>query len=158
MDADKEGFLRNDKSLTQTIGRAARNENGKVIMYADRITDSMKRTIDENDRRREIQTEYNIKHGITPKTVRKSKDEILKQTKVADAKGSSEQYFYIEQETPSVAADPIVQYMSKEQLAKAIEETQKRMLKAAKDMDFMEAARLRDEMFALKEQLQNHTS
>jgi len=158
MDADKEGFLRNDKSLTQTIGRAARNENGKVIMYADRITDSMKRTIDENDRRREIQTEYNIKHGITPKTVRKSKDEILKQTKVADAKGSSEQYFYIEQETPSVAADPIVQYMSKEQLEKAIEETQKRMLKAAKDMDFMEAARLRDEMFALKEQLQNHTS
>jgi excinuclease ABC subunit B len=158
MDADKEGFLRNDKSLTQTIGRAARNENGKVIMYADRITDSMKRTIDENDRRREIQTEYNIKHGITPKTVRKSKDEILKQTKVADAKGSSEQYFYIEQETPSVAADPIVQYMSIEQLEKAIEETQKRMFKAAKDMDFMEAARLRDEMFALKEQLQKHTS
>jgi excinuclease ABC subunit B len=155
MDADKEGFLRNDKSLTQTIGRAARNERGNVIMYADKITDSMQRTIDETYRRRDKQIAYNIKHGITPKTVIKSKDEIMKQTRVADAKGgTSEQHFYIEPEELSMAADPIVQYMSKDQIKKAIEETQKRMLKAAKDMDFMEAARLRDEMFMLQKELE----
>lgn len=157
MDADKEGFLRNDKSLTQTIGRAARNERGRVIMYADKITDSMKRTIDETNRRRERQIAYNTEHGITPKTVRKNKDEILKQTSVADAKtGSSDQYFYIEPEELNIAADPVVQYMSKEQLKKAVDETQKRMMKAAKDMDFMEAARLRDEMFALQKQLEDN--
>ncbi len=155
MDADKEGFLRNDKSLTQTIGRAARNERGNVIMYADKITDSMQRTIDETYRRRDKQIAYNLKHGITPKTVIKSKDEIMKQTRVADAKGgTSEQHFYIEPEELSMAADPIVQYMSKDQIKKAIEETQKRMLKAAKDMDFMEAARLRDEMFMLQKELE----
>lgn len=155
MDADKEGFLRNDKSLTQTIGRAARNVRGNVIMYADKITDSMQRTIDETNRRRDRQIAYNLEHGITPKTVIKSKDEIMKQTRVADAKtGSSDQHFYIEPEEVSMAADPIVKYMSKDQIKKAIEETQKRMLKAAKDMDFMEAARLRDEMFILQKELE----
>ncbi|MES2690608.1 MAG: excinuclease ABC subunit UvrB [Bacteroidota bacterium] len=154
MDADKEGFLRNDKSLTQTIGRAARNVNGHVIMYADRVTDSMQRTIDETNRRRDIQIAYNLEHGITPQTIRKSKDEIMKQTGVADAKGgSSEQHFYVEPEEISLAADPVVQYMSKDQIKKALDETQKRMLKAAKEMDFMEAARLRDEMFALQKEL-----
>jgi excinuclease ABC subunit B len=154
MDADKEGFLRNDKSLTQTIGRAARNERGKVIMYADTITDSMNRTISENNRRREIQIAYNTEHGITPKTVKKSKDEILKQTSVADVKGvSSEQQFYLEQEQINIAADPVIAYMSKDQLQKAIDETRNRMMKAARDMDFMEAARLRDELFALEEKL-----
>lgn len=155
MDADKEGFLRNDKSLTQTIGRAARNVRGNVIMYADKITDSMQRTIDETNRRRDKQIAYNLEHGITPKTVVKSKDEIMKQTRVADSKGgSSNQHFYVEPEELSMAADPIVQYMSKDQIKKAIEETQKRMLKAAKDMDFMEAARLRDEMFILQKELE----
>lgn len=154
MDADKEGFLRNDKSLTQTIGRAARNVNGHVIMYADKVTDSMERTINETNRRRDIQIAYNAEHGITPQTIRKSKDEIMKQTGVADAKGgSSEQHFYIEPEEISLAADPVVQYMTKEQIQKALDETQKRMLKAAKEMDFMEAARLRDEMFALQKEL-----
>lgn len=151
MDADKEGFLRNDRSLTQTIGRAARNENGKVIMYADTVTDSMRRTIEENDRRREIQIAYNTKHGITPRTVKKSKDEIMKQTGIADAKvGSEYMDAYIEPEEINIAADPVVEFMSKEQIEKTIKETEKRMLKAAKAMDFMEAARLRDELFALQ--------
>ncbi|MFY8109942.1 MAG: excinuclease ABC subunit UvrB [Bacteroidia bacterium] len=156
MDADKEGFLRNERSLTQTIGRAARNENGKVVMYADHITDSMQRTIDETNRRREIQTAYNLKHGITPKTVRKSKDEIMRQTSVADAKEGAETMAYIEPEEVSAAADPVLQYMNKNQLQKAIDETKKRMVQAAKDMEFMEAARLRDEMFALQKQLESH--
>ena len=156
MDADKEGFLRNERSLTQTIGRAARNENGKVVMYADHITDSMQRTIDETNRRREIQTAYNLKHGITPKTVRKSKDEIMRQTSVADAKEGAETMAYIEPEEVSAAADPVLQYMKKNQLQKAIDETKKRMVQAAKDMEFMEAARLRDEMFALQKQLESH--
>jgi excinuclease ABC subunit B len=156
MDADKEGFLRNERSLTQTIGRAARNENGKVVMYADHITDSMQRTIDETNRRREIQTAYNLKHGITPKTVRKSKDEIMRQTSVADAKEGAETMAYIEPEEVSAAADPVLKYMNKNQLQKAIDETKKRMVQAAKDMEFMEAARLRDEMFALQKQLESH--
>jgi excinuclease ABC subunit B len=151
MDADKEGFLRNDRSLTQTIGRAARNENGKVIMYADTVTDSMKRTIEENNRRREIQINYNTKHGITPRTVKKSKNEILKQTGIADAKAGSEYMdAYIEPEEINIAADPVIEFMSKEQIEKSIKETEKRMLRAAKAMDFMEAARLRDELFALQ--------
>lgn len=154
MDADKEGFLRNDRSLTQTIGRAARNENGKVIMYADTVTDSMRKTIEETNRRRDIQMAYNKKHGITPRTVRKSKDEILRQTSVADARTGSETHAYIEPEEPSIAADPLVKYMSKEQLEKSLEETKKRMLQAAKDMEFMEAARLRDELFAMQKQLE----
>lgn len=153
MDADKEGFLRNERSLTQTIGRAARNQNGKVIMYADKITDSMQRTIDENYRRRDKQIAYNLQHGITPTTVKKSKEEIMRQTSVADMIGAGREKAYVEQEEMSVAADPVVQMMSIPQLKKAIDEVQKRMLKAAKEMEFMEAARLRDEMFALQNQL-----
>jgi len=153
MDADKEGFLRNERSLTQTIGRAARNENGMVIMYADKLTDSMVRTIDENNRRREKQIAYNLKHGITPKTVLKSKEEIMNQTSVADMLSGGNKKAYLENEEMNVAADPIVQFMSKAQLEKAIAEVQKRMVRAAKDMEFMEAASLRDEMFALQKKL-----
>ncbi len=153
MDADKEGFLRNDRSLTQTIGRAARNVNGKVIMYADKTTDSMQRTIDENYRRRDIQIAYNLEHGITPTTVKKSIEEIMKQTSVADSNYILPNHAYVEPEEMSIAADPIVQMMTAEQIKKMVEETQKRMMKAAKDMDFMEAARLRDEMFALQKKL-----
>jgi excinuclease ABC subunit B len=154
MDADKEGFLRNDKSLTQTMGRAARNERGKVIMYADRITDSMRRTMDENLRKREIQIAYNTKHGIIPTTVTKSIQEIMQQTSVADSQiGGGKPVPYIENESINIAADPIFKSMNKDQLNKAIDETKKRMNKAAKDLDFMEAARLRDEMFAMQAQL-----
>jgi len=150
MDADKEGFLRNDRSLTQTIGRAARNENGKVIMYADRITDSMQRTMDENLRKREIQIAYNTKYGITPTTVKKSIKEIMDQTSVADSLGLTQPVPYVENEEMNIAADPVLNAMSQDQLKSAIEETQKRMYKAAKEMDFMEAARLRDEMYAMQ--------
>lgn len=144
LDADKEGYLRNERSLVQTIGRAARNERGKVIMYADKVTGSMKLAIDETNRRRSIQIEYNEKHGITPTSVKKGKDEILKQTGVADKKKGAKKY-YMEEEH-SLAADPVVAYMSKEQLTKLANETRKKMEKAAKDLDFMEAARLRDEL------------
>ncbi|WP_109830381.1 excinuclease ABC subunit UvrB [Reichenbachiella versicolor] len=145
IDADKEGFLRNVRSLVQTIGRAARNENGMVIMYADKITNSMQVSIDETNRRRGIQMAYNEKHGIVPKTVRKSKEKILEQTSVADSKKGSKNY-YIEDEEANIAADPVVQYMSVEALDKMIGQTKKLMEKAAKDLDFIEAARLRDEM------------
>lgn len=154
MDADKEGFLRNDKSLTQTIGRAARNVNGKVIMYADTVTDSMQRTINQNNRKREIQIAYNLKHGITPKTVKKSKDEILKQTGIADAKTGSEILnAYVEPKETSIAADPVYAYMTGDELKKAIAETERRMQKASKNLDFIEAARLRDELFELQKRV-----
>ena len=152
IDADKEGFLRNERSLIQTIGRAARNANGKVIMYADSITGSMQQAIDETNRRRGIQMAYNEKHGIVPQTIIRSKDSILKQTKVADRKKSSVKY-YIEEEQ-SIAADPVVAYMDKPALEKAISNTRKSMEKAAKDLDFMEAARLRDEMLELQKMLE----
>lgn len=150
LDADKEGFLRSQRSLTQTIGRAARNVRGRVIMYADEITESMAKTIEETDRRRIKQVEYNTMHGIVPQTVKKSREEIFKQTSVADAKGTQGQKVYIEQEEMSIAADPVVQYMTKPQLEKSIKEKESQMHRAAKEMDFMEAARLRDEMLALK--------
>lgn len=153
LDADKEGFLRNNRSLIQTIGRAARNEKGKVIMYADTITQSMQQTIEETNRRREKQIAYNKEHGITPRTIRKSTEEIMKQTTVANANKGLEPGAYVEPEEISVAADPVVQYMNKEQLQKTLEETKARMVKAAKDLDFMEAARLRDEMFALEKMI-----
>ena len=153
MDADKEGFLRSESSLIQTIGRAARNERGKVILYADHITESIRKTLEDNERKREKQLAYNLAHGITPRTVIKSKDEIMKQTSVADAKQSNEANYYVESEEATMAADPIVQYMNKEQLQMAIDETQKRMMKAAREMEFMEAARLRDELYALQEKL-----
>jgi excinuclease ABC subunit B len=149
LDADKEGFLRNDRSLIQTIGRAARNVNGRVIMYADTITRSMQRSIDETNRRRRIQMEYNEAHGITPETILKSKDSIMQQTQVADSKKSVKKY-YVEDEKISLAADPVVSYMSKDDLNKLITKNHKAMEKAAKDLDFLEAARLRDEILELK--------
>ncbi len=151
MDADKEGFLRNERSLIQTIGRAARNENGHVILYADKITGSMERAISETKRRREIQIAYNTEHNITPRTVKKSKDAILKQTKVADRKTTKA--YYMEPETSNIASDPIVAYMSTEDLEMQIQMTQKAMEKAAKELDFIEAARFRDELAGLKDLL-----
>ncbi|HEY9117720.1 MAG TPA: helicase-related protein, partial [Roseivirga sp.] len=149
LDADKEGFLRNQRSLIQTIGRAARNENGQVIMYADVVTYSMQEAIDETNRRRNIQIAYNKEHGITPTTVKKSKEAIMNQTSVADSKKNRKNY-YVESEEHSVAADPVVAYMGKAGLEKMIQKTQKSMEKAAKELDFMEAARLRDELNELK--------
>jgi excinuclease ABC subunit B len=155
LDADKEGFLRSERSLTQTAGRAARNINSKVIMYADKTTDSMRRSIDETNRRREKQIAYNIANNITPRQIVKSMTSIIGQTAVASASGKAPKA-YIEQEGLSIAADPVVKYMSKEQLEKAVIQTRKAMEKAAKELDFIEAARLRDEMFALQEMLKNH--
>jgi excinuclease ABC subunit B len=148
LDADKEGFLRNQRSLVQTIGRAARNVNGRVIMYADSITESMQAAIDETDRRRKIQLEYNQANGITPTTIIRSKQEIFNQTKVADSKKTVKRY-YIEDEEKSLAADPVVAYLGKEQLVKMADQTRRAMEKAAKELEFMEAARLRDEYQAL---------
>lgn len=152
LDADKEGFLRSNRSLTQTAGRAARNVNGKVIFYADKITDSMQQTMDETTRRREKQLKYNADHGQTPRQIVKSKDAILGQTKVADSK-TLEAGAYVESETPSMAADPVMQYMKPEELKKQIAQTKKAMEKAAKELDFVEAARLRDEMYGLEKLL-----
>ncbi|MFN8688885.1 MAG: excinuclease ABC subunit UvrB [Cyclobacteriaceae bacterium] len=157
LDADKEGFLRNQRSLVQTIGRAARNVNGRVIMYADTITESMQLAIDETNRRRVVQQEYNEAHGIIPRTVLKSKDEIFKQTKVADSKKSVQRY-YIEEEEKSLAADPVTAYMSKEELEKMADRTRKAMEKAARDLEFMEAARLRDEFHAIQKLLESKLS
>lgn len=151
-DADKEGFLRNYRSIIQTIGRAARNEKGRVVMYADKMTKSMQKAIDETKRRRAIQIEYNEKHGITPTTVRKSKEAILAQTNVAD-KNPEKREYSIQEETPSIAADPVLQYASEEQLGKMIETTKKRMEQAAKDLDFLQAAKFRDELYELQERM-----
>ncbi|WP_031526256.1 excinuclease ABC subunit UvrB [Dyadobacter crusticola] len=148
MDADKEGFLRDTRSMIQTIGRAARNDRGKVIMYADVMTGSMQLAIDETNRRRSIQMEYNIENGIVPKTILKSKAAIMEQTSVADSKVRKA---YVEPQEIRIAADPVVQYMGKNDLQKLIAETQRKMEAAAKDMDFLEAARLRDELLQLKE-------
>jgi excinuclease ABC subunit B len=149
MDADKEGFLRNVRSLVQTIGRAARNENGRVIMYADRVTESMRVAIEETNRRRKTQIDYNLANGITPRTILKSKEAILGQTTVADSKRSIKKY-YVEDEEKSLAADPVMAYLSKEELSKMIDRARKEMEKAAKDLEFIEAARLRDEYLALQ--------
>ncbi len=150
LDADKEGFLRSDRALTQTAGRAARNLNGKVIMYADTITGSMQRTIDETERRRQKQIAYNLDNGLVPTALNKSKESILGQTSVVvDSKGKLSRA-YVENETINYAADPVVQYMSKEEIQKTITKTRKAMDAAAKAFDFAEAARLRDEMFALE--------
>ncbi|MDF2431405.1 MAG: excinuclease subunit [Mucilaginibacter sp.] len=153
LDADKEGFLRSERSLIQTIGRAARNDRGRVIMYADKITNSMQITMDETNRRRDIQIIYNTEHGITPTTVGKTRSEIIEQTSVVDFKGGI-QKAYVETDMASLAADPIVQYMTKPDLKKSIENTKKEMLAAAKNMDFLLAAKLRDEMFALEKMME----
>ena len=153
LDADKEGFLRNQRSLVQTIGRAARNVEGKVVMYADKITESMRTAIDETNRRRRIQKDYNTAHDITPTTVIKSKEEIFEQTKVADSKKGIRK-IYFENESTSVAADPVVQYMDKDQLSKLIIQTQKKMEKAARELDFIQAAQFRDELAELKKMVE----
>lgn len=152
LDADKEGFLRSEKSLTQTAGRAARNSESKVIMYADTITGSMQRTIDETLRRREIQINYNTLHGITPTTIRKSMSSILGQSAVVDVAAEG-QKAYPEPSQPTIAADPVVAYMSKEALAKAIQKNKRAMQDAVKELDFIEAARLRDEIAAFEKLL-----
>ncbi|MBY0434071.1 MAG: excinuclease ABC subunit UvrB [Cyclobacteriaceae bacterium] len=154
LDADKEGFLRNQRSLVQTIGRAARNVNGRVIMYADQVTESMQQAIDETDRRRKIQQDYNLEHGITPQTIVRSHGSILGQTKVADSKKNVKRY-YIEDEEKSLAADPVVAYLSKDELTKMADQTRRAMEKAAKELEFMEAARLRDEFLALKKMIED---
>ncbi len=147
LDADKEGFLRSARSLTQTAGRAARNLNGKVIMYADKMTDSMKKTIDETNRRREKQLAYNEEHKITPQQIVKTTKSIMGRP-VAEITG--EQY-YVEPQGTDLAADPLIQYMDKGALQKTIAKTKRTMEKAARELDFIEAARLRDEMFKLQE-------
>ena len=150
LDADKEGFLRSERSLIQTIGRAARNDRGRVIMYADKVTESMRVTIEETNRRRDKQMAYNIEHGITPKTIGKSREAIIEQTSVMDFKGGVQKAYIEKEMTDNLAADPIVQYMTKPELQKSIEKTKKDMVTAAKDMDFLLAAKLRDEMYALE--------
>ena len=154
IDADKEGFLRNTRSLTQTAGRAARNANGLVIFYADKITESMQETIDETNRRRSIQMAYNEKHGITPETIFKSKEEILNQQSILDIR-KKKAHVYVEPEETSVAADPVIAYMNKDQIETMIAETERKMKEAAKDLDFISAAQYRDELFALKKKLKS---
>ena len=154
LDADKEGFLRNERSLTQTAGRAARNSEGVVIFYADKMTESMQKTIDETNRRREKQAAYNIIHNITPTTVRKSIEQVMAQTSVLDIKGYDPDSPLAVDEVLTKAAESDAEYSTIPQLEKAITRTKKDMEKAARDMDFMEAARLRDEMFAMQKKLE----
>src|ERR1700754_2611145 len=156
LDADKEGFLRNEKSLTQTAGRAARNVDGLVIFYADIMTESMQRTIDETNRRREKQIAHNEKNGITPRTVTKSKEQVFAQTSVLDIKGYNPGHQYAlapDGELVTMSAEEHELYQTIPQMEKAISRTKKDMEKAARDLDFMEAARLRDEMFTLQKRL-----
>ena len=149
LDADKEGFLRNVRSLTQTAGRAARNVNGTVIFYADKMTKSMQSTIDETNRRRSVQMSYNEKYNITPRTITRSKDDIMKQKSILDIRPDAPEA-YIEPDKASIAADPVVAYASADQLEIMIDQTEKRMRKAAKELDFFSAAAFRDEIKELK--------
>lgn len=150
MDADKEGFLRDIRSLIQTIGRAARNENGKVLMYADRMTGSMTHAISETNRRREIQMAYNEAHGITPTTIWRSHEEIMEQTSIADRMTRPTKTYQVPGEDRLQVADPLLQYMSKKDLGKQLETVRKEMEKAARELDFPLAAKLRDEMKAIE--------
>ena len=149
IDADKEGFLRNDRSLTQTAGRAARNVNGLVIFYADKVTESMQRTIEETNRRRAKQMAYNEEFNITPQTVKKSVDA----RSILDIRSKAAPKAYIESDEPNIAADPVVQYMSRDQIERVIGETERKMKAAAKELDFISAAQYRDELFALRKRL-----
>ena len=149
LDADKEGFLRSARSLTQTAGRAARNLNGKVIMYADRITQSMQKTIDETTRRREKQLAYNEANGITPKQIFRTSVSLFEQNRELIVRPGA----YAGQAKTDIAADPVVKYMNREGLQKAVDAARKRMEKAAQELDFIEAAHCRDEMFAYQEKL-----
>ncbi|MFN8250374.1 MAG: excinuclease ABC subunit UvrB [Ferruginibacter sp.] len=157
LDADKEGYLRNEKSLTQTAGRAARNVDGLVIFYADKITESMQKTMDETGRRREKQIAYNTEHNITPKTVKKTTEQIMAQGSVLDVKGYDPANPYSvkpDQDLVPVAAEEQAEYKTIPQMEKGIAKIKKQMEKAAKDLDFMEAARLRDEMFRMQKELE----
>jgi len=157
LDADKEGFLRNEKSLTQTAGRAARNVDGLVIFYADKMTDSMQKTIDETNRRREKQIAFNIEHGITPRTVIKSTKDVFAQTSVLDIKGYDPANPYAiapDEDLVTVAAEEQAEYKTIPQMEKALSKIKKEMERAARDLDFMEAARLRDEMFSIQKKLE----
>jgi len=149
IDADKEGFLRNERSLVQTVGRAARNVNGRVIMYADRMTESMRKTISETERRRAMQIAYNEEHGLVPTALNKSKEKIMKSTKVADGDPNAH-LLQSDDDDLLIAAEPQLVYNSPEELDKAIKRKRKQMEKAAKDLDFIQAARLRDELFELQ--------
>ncbi len=152
LDADKEGFLRSERSLTQTAGRAARNLNSRVILYADKITDSMRRMMEETNRRREKQIAYNAEHNIVPTQIAKKMHEILGQTAIADG-AQNQPGPYVEKEEPGIAADPVMQYLSKDKIQKLIPKTRKAMEEAVKSLDFLEAARLRDEIKFLQEKL-----
>ncbi len=153
LDADKEGFLRSEKSLTQTAGRAARNINGLVIMYGDKITDSMRKTIDETNRRRDLQIAYNEKHGLTPKSLAKTREQIIEQTSVVDSLRGTKSKYQTGTAPLDIAAGPVIDYMNKEQLEKAIAQVKNKMERAAKELDFVSAASFRDEMQALQEKL-----
>ncbi len=153
LDADKEGFLRNERSLVQTVGRAARNLNGMVIMYADKMTNSMQKTIDETLRRRELQDTYNKENGLVPTALNKSKEKIIDSTQVADGDQAMRQLRYEQSETVPLAAEEAPQYSDSEELRKQIKVTKKAMESAAKELDFIEAARLRDRLFGLEKQV-----
>jgi excinuclease ABC subunit B len=153
LDADKEGFLRTMRSLTQTAGRAARNANGLVIFYADKVTDAMRNTMDETTRRRSIQIAYNEAHGITPKTVTRTREQIMAQRSILDIRGTEPTKYYVDNEEVNLAAEPVIAMATRNQLEKMISNTENLMKKAAKDLDFMAAAQLRDEMMALKKAL-----